>query len=404
MAGRTIAAACAMLFASTTHAVATSVVDLPTRGVTQRILYLQPDAPAVANLLLLTGGSGVLGIQPDGTMTTTNASCSPSTRNRDAFAAHGYAVAAIDAASDGSFARYEDLLEVVRYMQRRSPVPTWIMSVSSSTEPVVLFAGQAPMPNGLGLIIVSADPVSAEDAARVTGPAFVVGHQLDSLNAGGSVFSRLVNAHPKEIVALTGGNTAGCVGYHTLNGLNGPFTAAVFDFIDRVNPSLAFVSPDNATANAIEYYNAALDHYFVTHVADEIALLDAGTTIKGWTRTGQSFKVFVSASVGSSPVCRFYIPPGLGNSHFYGRGTQECDATKAANPTFVNEDPRFFHMTLPTQGACPAGARNVHRVFSGRPDANHRYMVDPAIRTAMVGKGWIAEGDGPDLVVMCAPA
>ena len=122
------------------------------------------------------------------------------------------------------------------------------------------------------------------------------------------------------------------------------------------------------------------------------------------TRTGQSFKVLRSAGAGTSSVCRFYVPPALGNSHFYGRGTQECDATQAANPTFVNEDPQFFHMTLPTAGTCPAGTRNVYRVFSGRADANHRYMVDPAIRAAMVTTGWIAEGDGADMVVMCAPA
>jgi len=203
---------------------------------------------------------------------------------------------------------------------------------------------------------------------------------------------------------MTGGSNFGCAGYHTLNGLNEPFTAAVFEFIDRLNPSMAFVSLDNVTATAVEFYNAELDHYFLTHVADEIALLDAGTTIKGWARTGQSFKVSVAATAGSSPVCRFYIPPSLGNSHFYGRGTQECNATRDANPTFVNEDPQFFHMTLPVQGTCPPGTRNVYRVFSGRADANHRYMVDAGIRAAMVGKGWIAEGDGVDLVVMCAPA
>src|SRR6185503_6134884 len=36
----------------------------------------------------------------------------------------------------------------------------------------------------------------------------------------------------------------------------------------------------------VEFYNAALDHYFITWVPAEIALLDAGTTLKGWTRTG----------------------------------------------------------------------------------------------------------------------
>ena len=63
-----------------------------------------------------------------------------------------------------------------------------------------------------------------------------------------------------------------------------------------------------------------------------------------------------------------------------------------------------MHVFLPAAGVCPAGTTNVYRVFSGRADANHRYMVDPATRAAMVGKGWIAEGDGADLVVMCAPA
>ena len=59
-------------------------------------------------------------------------------------------------------------------------------------------------------------------------------------------------------------------------------------------------------------------------------------------------------------------------------------------------------MRLPTAGVCPFGLAPVYRVFSNRRDANHRYMTDKATRTAMVSKGWLAEGDGPDLVVMCA--
>ena len=157
-------------------------------------------------------------------------------------------------------------------------------------------------------------------------------------------------------------------------------------------------------ATAIEYYNAALDHYFITHLAPEIAILDAGVTIKGWTRTSQSFSVYKAAGTDTSPVCRYYIPPDKGNSHFYGRGTVECDATGQKNPTFVNEDGQFFHVKLPVGGVCPAGTINVYRVFSNRPDANHRYMVDAHIRDLMVSEQhWAAEGDGPDLVVMCVP-
>ena len=156
-------------------------------------------------------------------------------------------------------------------------------------------------------------------------------------------------------------------------------------------------------APVIEYYNASQDHYFMTWAPAEIAILDAGTTIKGWTRTGKMFQAYTTPQSGTSPVCRFYIPPALGDSHFYGRGTTECNATAQKNPSFILEDPTFMQMFLPNLGVCPASTTEVYRVFDNRSDANHRYMTDPAVRDQMVAKGWIAEGDGPDLVVMCAP-
>lgn len=165
----------------------------------------------------------------------------------------------------------------------------------------------------------------------------------------------------------------------------------------------AVAAPGSAATTVIEYYNSSLDHYFITWVAAEIAKLDAGTVIKGWTRTGRSLGAYVNAAAGTSPICRYYIPPALGDSHFFGRGTVECNATGQKNPSFVLEDAAFMHMVLPVAGACPSGTTNVYRVFSNRPDANHRYMTDKATRDQMVAKGWLAEGDGPDLVVMCAP-
>lgn len=164
--------------------------------------------------------------------------------------------------------------------------------------------------------------------------------------------------------------------------------------------SLAVVE---APSTVIEYFHAGLDHYFITWMPNEIAILDAGTRIKGWTRTGYSFKTSTTPQAGTSPVCRYYIPPGLGDSHFFGRGTVECDATGQKNPSFVLEDSAFMQMYLPNGGVCPAATTPIYRVFSNRPDANHRYMTDRAVRDQMVAQGWLAEGDGPDLVVMCAP-
>jgi hypothetical protein len=165
----------------------------------------------------------------------------------------------------------------------------------------------------------------------------------------------------------------------------------------------ASVTPGPSTALVIEFYNMSLDHYFVTYLAPEISDLDTGVH-PGWSRTQKSFRVFTSSTAQTSPVCRFYIPPDKGNSHFYGRGTQECTETGQKNPTFINEDPQFFYVILPTLGVCPAGTIPVYRVFDGRADANHRYMIDRAIRDLMVSQQhWIAEGDGDDLVVMCVP-
>ena len=153
----------------------------------------------------------------------------------------------------------------------------------------------------------------------------------------------------------------------------------------------------------VEFYNNSLDHYFITWMPDEIDILDGGTKIKGWRRTGHFFKTYPTAQAGSSPVCRYYIPPGLGDSHFFGRGTVECNATGQKNPSFILEDPAFMQMYLPTAGNCPVNTTQVYRVFSNRSDANHRYMTDKAVRDQMVAKGWLIEGDGPDSVVMCAP-
>jgi hypothetical protein len=177
--------------------------------------------------------------------------------------------------------------------------------------------------------------------------------------------------------------------------LAGAKSGGVWRYTQSATPS--------APVAVVEYYNATLDHYFITWVAAEQANLDAGNTPTKWVRTGESFKTYTAAQSGTSPVCRYYIPPLLGDSHFFGRGTVECNATGQKNPSFVLEASDFMQMFLPTAGVCPANTVQVYRVFSNRPDANHRYMTSKALRDQMAAKGWLIEGDGPDSVVMCAP-
>jgi hypothetical protein len=389
------------LACTATAAVTSSVVELPSRGGTQRILYVRPDAP-VANIVSIAGGSGAIGLQNDGTLTTREGTCGPLSRNRSAYAASGVAVALLDQASDGSVADPIDVQNVVRFLQAAADVPTWIVGISAGIQGVVANAQRLPEDIHVGFFALNPDAVDPTVAGAITRPFMVVIHQ-DDANGGVALFSSLTRAVVRDIAVLDGGSTTVCngLGHHVFGGQDEQLLATIRGMMDK--HANRFPPPPPAVATAVEFYHAGLDHYFVTHIANEISLLDAGTTIQGWARTGQSFMVYAGPQAGSSPVCRFYIPPDRGNSHFYGRGVDECDATAAANPTFVLEDAQFFHLVLPVAGACPTGTRNVYRTFSNRADANHRYMVDPAIRDSMVARRWVAEGDGDNLVVMCSP-
>ncbi|MEO8755470.1 MAG: hypothetical protein ABI624_22640, partial [Casimicrobiaceae bacterium] len=152
-----------------------------------------------------------------------------------------------------------------------------------------------------------------------------------------------------------------------------------------------------------EFYHAGRDHYF-SALPPDLAALDSGT-VPGWVRTGQVFNAYAKPGGNAAPVCRFYIPPAAGDSHFYSASAQECADIAAHHRSFVLESPSAMYVGLPdpATGACPQGAAPVYRLFDQRADINHRYTTDPATRTAMVAAGWIAEGYGPDRVIMCSP-
>jgi hypothetical protein len=104
-------------------------------------------------------------------------------------------------------------------------------------------------------------------------------------------------------------------------------------------------------------------------------------------------------------MCRFYIPPGHGDSHLMMADAAECAATAAKFPTFIYESPDVFRIALPERlaGSCAPGLSPVYRLWNQRRDSNHRYAVDVATRNAMVAAGWLAEGFGPDTVAICVP-
>jgi serine protease len=193
--------------------------------------------------------------------------------------------------------------------------------------------------------------------------------------------------------------------------------AGIVDANATVRAAAALAGPAS-TVNAIEFYNASLDHYFLTPASSEIAALDAGITISGWTRTGYSFKVYAQPTSGANPVCRFLIPPVHGDSHFFSADPAECarilaystSSSVTFDPNFsdyLEESSAFFYIALPdpATGACATGTVPVYRLWDRRIDSNHRYTTDTAVRNQMLGRGYVIEGygAGPYPTIMCSP-
>jgi hypothetical protein len=149
----------------------------------------------------------------------------------------------------------------------------------------------------------------------------------------------------------------------------------------------------------VEYYNAALNDYFVTSYTAEIAMLDAGTVVPGWGRTGTTFPAFSAPDPDLDTVCRFYGAPGTGiNTHFYTAFAPECAALKQS-PAWRFEG-NAFYIDTPEGVQCPAATRPVYRLYNNSLDGvpRHRYATNWTVISFMQSQSWMLEG-----VAMCTP-
>jgi hypothetical protein len=223
---------------------------------------------------------------------------------------------------------------------------------------------------------------------------------------GGSSGSGLLTLNPAGYYEVRGG---------LYNGLNPscPTPAGYFDVYSRFDNMLPLVrdyltpgSNPAGTVTAVEFYNASLDHYFMSTNPAEINDLDTGVH-PGWERTGVRFNAYATQVAGTSPVCRFYRAPAFGDSHFYSASPAECAATAAQHPVdWIYESPAVFYIFLPdtASGNCPTGTRPLWRFFNQKT-TNHRYTSEVKIRDDMRADPttWVPEGYGPDAVIMCSP-
>lgn len=151
------------------------------------------------------------------------------------------------------------------------------------------------------------------------------------------------------------------------------------------------------TVTVVEFYNKALDAYFITGRISEQQTLDGLTDFR---RTGMSFEAKAASATASSPgatrICRFYInlPSPPTSTHFYGREGIDCDQLRAQNLTGFSYEGFDFAVAEPTGGVCPTGTSTVYRGFraaAGGKTANHRYTSSPETYTAARNQGYVGE-------------
>jgi lysyl endopeptidase len=251
-------------------------------------------------------------------------------------------------------------------------------------------------------------------------------YAMGSTEAGSSGAGLLTLGSGGSFYELRGGLFAGDGSCSNMNGID------VYSRLDVALPLLAqYLTPGAANPNkkilVVEYYYAGFDDYFITANPVEIEGLDNGAH-PGWVRTGLTFLAYSDPAVappGTQPVCRFYLVPQFGDSHFYSAVPAECAATAAKFAgSWVEESPALFYIQVPdpNSGACPANTRPVYRFLNRTNQIHHRYTAEVDVRNCMyygfnstpdkdidcsayVGS-WTQEGYGspPNAPVMCAPA
>ncbi len=153
-----------------------------------------------------------------------------------------------------------------------------------------------------------------------------------------------------------------------------------------------------------EFYNTALDAWFVSGRPDEQYVLDSTS---GFQRSGATFQaksaLASDLTAAEDAVCRYYISitSPFTSSHFYGFKATDC-ATIASGIAagtvngFSNEGYDFATYKAATSTTCPTAApvpvyRSFRTAANGKTP-NHRYTTSSTSRDSMTAQGWVNEG------------
>jgi len=230
------------------------VKEMTTRpGVTVRFIYAKAEHP-VASAILFQGGSGNIGIFPNGSMRVENFLSGGARR----FTQNGISVVIPDVPSDRrtldnfryTLEHAQDNAGLIEFLRQQSKVPVWAIGTSNGS----LSAAAASThlkemgPDGLVLTssvtkapVAAAHPVTAAPLHDVKVPVLLVHHKQDGCavtpyDAMPGLVAALGSAKIVELISAEGGSAAGnpChTGHHQFLGMEAVVTKDIADWIKR---------------------------------------------------------------------------------------------------------------------------------------------------------------------------
>jgi hypothetical protein len=230
------------------HAQSTGVLELASRpGVTLKVLAEAPAGPpSGATLVLLMGGTGQLGIYPNGTLQRDSHFLA---RVRGLLTARGHATVLVDAPSDrrdlgGDFRESTehaaDLAAVIAHARKAFGKPVWLVGHSRGTHSAVTAAvrlsGDAA-PDGIVLAAAilersrlgsaTAKPLQESGVESLRMPVLVLHHLQDGCQVSPAAklpeLQAKLPAATSRVITYQGGNSRGAFcevqAFHSFNGI-----------------------------------------------------------------------------------------------------------------------------------------------------------------------------------------
>lgn len=151
----------------------------------------------------------------------------------------------------------------------------------------------------------------------------------------------------------------------------------------------AYAGPPDARVEEYVYSYGGNQHYIMTALDSEKALLAQPDYSNLYVKSGRSFAAWSPSSVDrpvtAVAVVRFLVPTlGL---RVYANDAAAAQL-RAMPQTYVDEGIAFYAEPASSTGACLAGQKPIYTASNNRADINYRYSTDVYEHAAMVGSGF----------------